>query len=119
MLTIGQPAEQLGVTLEHGAHPRQVAAVADHDQVVIVIRIGVLAEALDLRHEGIHLRHRIAAQWRRAAAQLLHRQGHRQRRAERVRLRVLVADAEDVASSPDALDDLGRHAGDVVRQSAR
>ena len=95
----GQPAEQLGVTLEHGTHARQVAAVADDDQVVIVIWIGVLAEALDLRHEGIHRRHRIAAQRRRAAAQLLHRQGHRQRRAQRVRLRVLVADAEDVARS--------------------
>jgi hypothetical protein len=33
-----QPPEQLGLTLQDGTHARQVAAVADYDQVVVVIR---------------------------------------------------------------------------------
>jgi hypothetical protein len=40
----GQPAEQLGVILEHPSDSWQVTAVAHHDQVVLVVSLRIAAE---------------------------------------------------------------------------
>ena len=54
----GHASEQLGVVREQRPDALQLAAVADHDEVVLEVGIRRLAEALDGGHEVVHRRHR-------------------------------------------------------------
>ena len=49
--------EQLGMPTQHRSDALEVAAVADDDEVVVDAWLRILAEAIDARHERVHLRH--------------------------------------------------------------
>ena len=85
---------------KHGADPLQLAAIPDHQQVVVEPLVGLLSEAIHARQELVHRRHRVRAHGRGHASVSLHEHGHRQRGAERVRLGVLVTDREGATGTP-------------------
>ncbi len=109
----GHPPEQLGVIDQHPSHAFEVAAVADHDQVVVQVGVGRRPKALDAGHEVVHRRHGVRAHGRRPPTERFHDEGVRERRAERVGLWVLVADGQHGAGRAKARHDLCRHGGHV------
>ena len=115
----GHAREQLGMLLEHRAHALEVAAVADDDQVVIQVRVRRLAEAAHLRQEEVGVRNRVCAHGRGPLAERLQRQRQPERRAERVRLRVAVADGHHRSRGGDRGDHLVPGPPQGPRRSAR
>ena len=108
-----QPAEELRVLLEHGTDALELAAVTDHDEVVVDIGIRFPAHPRELGQEVVHGGHGIRAQRGRLGTQRFERQRDAERRAERVGLRVAVADGEHATRLPEPAHELGRDGGNV------
>ena len=76
MSTMGTRSKSSALLAQDRADALEVAAVADDDQVGLEVGLGGLSEAIDLRHEVVHRRHRVGADGVDAGAEALERQGH-------------------------------------------
>ena len=92
----------------------------DDEQVVGAVRVRVGAEALDAGHEVVQRRHRVGADRRRRAPPSASTSRHdAERRAERVGVRVLVADRQHAPGAAQPVDDDLRDGGEVRRRGRR
>ena len=97
-----QIAEQLRVPAGDRADALGRRAVGQDQQVVGDGGIRIRADALDVGHEGVDRRRLVGEHRGRAPADGLDQAAQRERRAERVRVRVLVADGEHLARASQA-----------------
>ena len=97
-----QVAEQLRVAVGDRADALGRRAVGQHQQVVGDGGIRIRADALDVGHERVDRRRLVGEHRGRAPADGLDQAAQRERRAERVRVRVLVADGEHLARASQA-----------------
>ncbi len=104
-------SEQRGVPLEDRPRPRQVAAVAQNDEVVGDARLGIGPDGLDPREERVEGGDAVAGGHGRPAAPLGDDRGDRERGPEGVGVGVLVTHGEHGARAGQALDDRVGHAG--------
>ena len=102
MFTIGTRPNSSAWSTEHRADARQVAAVADHDQVVVDVRLGIRRKrsmcGMKSYIGGTGSLHTGVARPPSASTS----SATAERRAERIRVRVLVADGQDPACGADA-----------------
>ena len=111
--------EELGMLGEDATDALELAAVADDDEVGVEVGLGRRPEAVDVRHEVVHRWHRVRADDVDARAQRLEREPDRERRSQRVGLRVAMADRHHATRREQAGGDLDRHRGEVVRRQRR
>ena len=97
-----QVAEQLRVAAGDRADALGRRAVGQDQQVVGDGGIRIRADALDVGHERVDRRRLVGEHRGRAPADGLDQAAQRERRAERVRVRVLVADGEHLARASQA-----------------
>ena len=107
MFTIGTRPNSSAFRPSTGPMRSRLAAVADHDQVIVERWIWILLEPIDARHEVVHMRHRISAHRRGPSTELLDRKSQSESRAECIGLRVLVAYGEHSPSAADPADHVG------------
>ena len=112
----GQALEQLGVSLANGPDPVERAAVGHDEQVVGGRGIRVGAEAVHALDEVVQRRRWVGAHRVRPPTERLDDGHDAEGRPERVRIRVLVTDGEDVPGAAQALDDDLRHGAEEGRQ---
>ena len=89
-----QPLEQVRVTGADLADPLEGTAIGDDHEVVVGLGVRVQPEPLDAGHEVVQRRDRVGADRVGAATHRLDQLRHGERRAERVGIRVLVADGQ-------------------------
>ncbi len=117
MTTRGRRVEQLGMPHAHGADPVQRPAVGDHEQVVVgrrgPDRSGTARSPAGSRRAAGPGRCTRGRAWPPSASTS---RDDRERRAERVRVGVLVADRQDAPSRPKAVHDHVRDRREARRQ---
>jgi len=93
------------VAAGHRADAVDAGAVRHDEQVIVGARLGVRARSGDIGHELVERRDRVGEDRRRLAAAGHDEPPDRERRADRVRVGVLMTDGEHAPGGPDPIDD--------------